>query len=390
MGYYGGILPGTHTSLLSKTMNILILNWRDPFHPLAGGAEISLLEHAKYWQKNGADITWFASSFQGARKEEKKDGITYIRRGSHFTVHLLFIVYYLLNKGKLKEFNVYIDCFHFLPFFSPLFIKKKKIVALINEVAGKVWFSNLPYPLAWIGYHLEPWFFKAYKNTPFITASDSAKADLLKVGVPEKNIEIIPHGVIVENVSNSVKREKNPTFIFVGRVSKDKGIQDVLEGFRIIKHKTLNNKQPSPELWIVGKEEKEGFLEALLNDEYKDLNSDITYYGFVSQEKKFELLKRSWLLLHASVKEGWGLTVIEAGSQGTPTIGYNVEGLRDSIRHGKTGLLVDPNPHSLAEGALKVISDKAAHNSMRENAKKWSENFDWEKSGQKSWEYIKK
>ncbi len=369
-------------------MNILILNWRDPHHPLAGGAELSLLEHAKYWQKKGADITWFASSFAGSKNEEIIDRITYIRRGSHFSVHVLFFFYWLSNRRKVKNFDIIIDSFHFLPFFTPLYIRNKKIVALINEVAGKVWFSNLPYILAWVGYHIEPLFFKLYKNTLFITASDSAKDDLIKVGISKKHIEIIPHGVTVVKVNKNVQKEKDPTLLFLGRVSKDKGIRDVLEAFEIIKHKTKNLEYKNAKLWIVGNEEKEGYLETLLNTDYRQLKSDITYHGFVSQEKKFELLKRSWLLLHASVKEGWGLTVIEAGSQHTPTIGYNVEGLRDSIQNGKTGLLVDPRPQVLADGVIQLLSDKTIYNSMSENAKKWSENFDWNKSGKKSWMLI--
>ena len=95
-------------------MNILILNWRDPKHPLAGGAEISLLEHAKYWKKKGATITWFASTFPGAKKKEQFDGISIVRKGSHYTVGFWAFYFYLTK--KIKGFDIVIDCFHFLPF----------------------------------------------------------------------------------------------------------------------------------------------------------------------------------------------------------------------------------------------------------------------------------
>jgi hypothetical protein len=60
-------------------MKILILNWRDPMHPLAGGAERSVLEHAKYWKNMGAEITWFASAFPGSKNRDIVSGIQIIR-----------------------------------------------------------------------------------------------------------------------------------------------------------------------------------------------------------------------------------------------------------------------------------------------------------------------
>ncbi len=152
-------------------MKILILNWRDPKHPFAGGAEKSVMEHAKRWKKEGADVSWFAASFDRARKEEVVDGIKIIRRGNHYTVHLYFVIYCL--SGKMEEFDFIVDCFHFVPFFSPIFMKKVKRIAIVQERAGKLWFKNLIFPLSLIGYLLEPFFFKLYKNTIFLTGSES-------------------------------------------------------------------------------------------------------------------------------------------------------------------------------------------------------------------------
>src|SRR5579872_1419409 len=138
-------------------MKILVFNWRDNKHPLAGGAEVALLEHAMYWQKKGASVTWFCSNYSGARREEMIKGITYIRKGSQYTVHLQAFLY-LIN-SKTNKFDIIIDNFHFIPFFTPLYCKQTKIIAFIHEVAGKVWYKNLPKIPATIGYYLEPWYF---------------------------------------------------------------------------------------------------------------------------------------------------------------------------------------------------------------------------------------
>ena len=105
-------------------MNILILNWRDIKNPLAGGAEISLFEHAKYWKSKGAEILWFTSSFKGAKEKEKIDGINIIRKGSYHTVHVHAFFRYI---ESAKNTDIIIDNFHFVPFFTPFYACKKNV-----------------------------------------------------------------------------------------------------------------------------------------------------------------------------------------------------------------------------------------------------------------------
>lgn len=364
-------------------MNILIFNWRDISHPLAGGAEQSLFEHAKYWRKKGAKITWFSSSFKKAKKREVIDGITVIRKGSHFTVHLWAFFYYLTN--KFEKCDLVIDSFHFLPFFTPLYIPSKKIVGLINEVAGTVWFENIIAPLAFLGYHLEPHFFKLYKKNFFITGSKSTKDELIKIGIPKDKITVVHHGIHLVRVDRRIVKEKNPTLLFLGRISKDKGIEDCIEAYIDIE-KTIKNVA----LWIIGSEEKKGTIKNLEKKyELHNYNGRIKYFGFVSEKEKFSLLKKSWILLHPSKKEGWGLNVIEAATQGTPTIGYDVSGLRDSVLNGKTGILVASNNTSLLASAIvSLINNRIRYTSFSKNALQWSKHFSWVKSTKESWDIL--
>jgi hypothetical protein len=91
-------------------MNILVLNWRDPKHPLAGGAEISLLHHVRYWQKKGHTITWFASGYPHAKNKEIFEGINIVRAGSHFTVSLHFFFYWM--RSNFRDSDIIIDCLY--------------------------------------------------------------------------------------------------------------------------------------------------------------------------------------------------------------------------------------------------------------------------------------
>ena len=362
-------------------MNILILNWRDLKHPLAGGAEISLNRHAQYWHSQGETVTWFSSSFKGARKEETLNGIRYIRRGSHYTVFIHFFLYYLKTRISI---DTVVDCFHFIPFFTPLFIRNKKIVALIHEVAGDVWFENIFFPLSLIGFLIEPFLIRLYENNLFITVSDSTKKDLEKIGIKKKNIRLVHNGVTPFSLHGKIVKEKLPTLVFLGRLSRDKGIEDALLMVELLKreHSAL-------QLWIIGKFENKKYEKRIkkLLDDFK-VKKNCTLYGYVNEDMKGKLLKKAWLLIHPSVREGWGLNVIEANSVGTPAIGYNVQGLRDSIKHGKTGLLVESDAISLANGVEELILDKKKLHQLSENSIEWSKNFSWDVAVRRSYKIV--
>lgn len=358
-------------------MKILILNWRDPKHPFAGGAEKSVLEHAKYWKKMGAEITWFAASFKGARNEEIIDGIKIIRRGNHYSVHFMFFVYCL--QRKLTSYDLVVDCFHFVPFFTPILMFKKKKIALIQETGGKLWFKNIFFPLSLIGFIIEPLFFLFYKKVEFITASESTKIDLIKFGIKNNRIHVIPHGA--DRMNSYVKKETKPTVLYLGLLNKDKGFEAACEAVSLVK-KEIKDLQ----CFVAGKESKKGDFNWYVGRARKFTK----YFGYVTEQEKFDLYKKAWILVHPSEKEGWGLTVIEAATQGTPTVGYDVPGLRDSIVNGKTGILVDKDPIELAREITLLIKRKEVLSRMSNGALTWSKSFDWGKSTRQSWEVISK
>ena len=119
-------------------------------------------------------------------------------------------------------------------------------------------------------------------------------------------------------------------------------------------------------------------LEMITDSPYKN---DIEYLGKVSIDQKIELMRKSHLISVTSVKEGWGLIVTEANSQGTPAVVYDVDGLRDSVRDQETGVVASENtPQGLAEGIIFLLSDSEKYAKIRHNAWQWSQEFDFEKS----------
>jgi glycosyltransferase involved in cell wall biosynthesis len=107
---------------------------------------------------------------------------------------------------------------------------------------------------------------------------------------------------------------------------------------------------------------------------------DITYLGKVSRDDKIKLMQRAHLILQTAVEEGWGLTITEAASQGTPAVAYNVAGLRDSIHDGSTGILTNEQPAALSNGIVTLLRDPVRYDRFREAAWQWSRRITFDQS----------
>ncbi|MBI3397449.1 glycosyltransferase family 4 protein [Candidatus Woesebacteria bacterium] len=368
-------------------MNILVFSWRDPKHPLAGGAEQVMHEHMKGWIAGGHAVTLFSSRFKNSSKEEYLNGVKIVRGGYQYLgVQFAGFVYYLKNK---TNFNLIVDQFHGIPFFTPLYVRKP-VLAVIQEPAREVWWTNpLRFPInkivGFIGYFGEPFLFLIfYRNTIFMTGSFSAKEELIKLGVKRNHINIIPHGVLVTNLKKKYVKEKKFTVTFLGMISKDKGADEAIKCFSILKTKGVFN------FWVIGRPETQDYYNKMLRlvDECS-LRKDIKFWGFVDQDKKFELLARSHVLINPSIREGWGLVNIEANSVGTPVVAYRSPGLVDSVKNDISGVITGTKtPESLANNIIKLLKDKERYEKLVVGSKRWSQNYSWNSSCKKSLKLI--
>jgi len=371
------------------SMRILIFNWRDIKNPSSGGAEILTHELAKYLIKKKNEVTLFTSKFEGSSGTEDIDGVTIIREGYSIARYFFNSVHYLAFKRYRKHFkgkiDLVIDEVHGFPFFTPWYVKEKKVV-LVCEVAGNLWIKMFGLFFGTIGRMIEIFYLRfTYSAIPFITISNSAEKDLVRNGVNRKNITVIPVGVSIPRILPKINREKNPTIIFLGRVSRSKGIEDVIPVMNKLSAKY------EIKMWVCGRQDP--FYKKELHELVRknDLDSKITFFDYITEEEKFNLLSRSWILFHPSKTEGWGINVIEANSMGVPAVGYNVPGLQDSIKNGKTGLLAKENAiDGLTEMIERLIVDTKLYKQLSKEAIEWSKNFTWEKTGEKTWKILKK
>lgn len=349
-----------------KKLGILIFNWRCWLNPESGGAEIFIRENTVRWAKAGHDITLFTSEFSGQRKnEEIFNGVRIVRTGGKYSVYSKAREYYK-DRFVNENYDIIIDAINTRPFLTPKFVNKGKVVAIIFQLAREYWFYETPFPVSYIGYYLlENRWLKNYVNIPTITISESSKRDLIDLGFT--NVFIVPVGVNFKPLNEIPEKEKYPVVAYVGRLKRAKRPDHAIRAFKIVKDKI-----PEAELWIIG----DGNYR---KDLVKIATNGVRFFGSLPNEERRKLLKKAWVLVNPSVREGFGLNVIEANALGTPCVAYDVAGLRDSVKDNETGMLAQEGSiEDLADKITKFFSDGNLAQRLSRNALINSRKFSWD------------
>jgi glycosyltransferase involved in cell wall biosynthesis len=342
-----------------------------------GGAEVFTREVAKRWVRAGHEVTLFASEFPNCEKEEVVDGVGIVRTGGKYLVYPMAKKFYRKSFSK-EGFDVIVDEINTRPFFAPKFVNNgEKVVALVHQLAREYWFYEAPFPISYVGYHyLEDRWLKGYVDVPTVTVSESTRRDLSSLGF--KRVFVVSEGLNFTPLDRVPEKEGFPVVVFVGRLKRAKRPDYAVKAFRIVREKFS-----SAELWIVGDGYFRRGLERLAGD-------GVRFFGGLSDVERRGLVGRAWVLVNPSVREGWGLNVVEANALGVPCVGYDVAGLRDSIRDGMTGLLVGSGDVvDLGDALVTVLRDEGFRMRLSENALKFARGFNWDKTAEEFMKVIR-
>jgi glycosyltransferase involved in cell wall biosynthesis len=266
-----------------------------------------------------------------------------------------------------------VDEVNAIPFFTPLWAKKVPVVIFIHQLIREIWWYEARFPLSVIGFLTEPLYLRCYRNVPVLTGSESTREDLRRLGF-RGSITMIPYGR--ESITDLlVTKPEEPHFLYVGRLVPSKRVEDVINAFAIF----CESGEPA-ELCLLGSgavpyvEELRNLVDRL------GLAKLVRFVGHVSIETKHQEMAAAHMLLMTSAREGWGLVVTEANAFGTPAVAYDVPGLRDSIHHHETGLLVPPSPRLLAEAMSRLWQDRALYKQLSDGAVAWSDAFSFDQT----------
>lgn len=357
----------------TDTLNLLVINWQDIENPQAGGAEIHLHEIFGRLVKRGHDVTLLCSGWRDGAARDEIDGIKIHRVGGRHSFTLLAARYYrryLQDEG----FDLIVEDINKIPLYSPLWARAP-VVALVPHLFGATAFQEASVPFAtavWLAERPVPYL---YEGVPFQAISESTADDLAARGLPRDDVRVIYPGIdhTIFHVDPAVQPFETPTFAYVGRLKRYKGLETVVDALARLVGDGIDAR-----LLIAGK----GDQEAALRD-YADARvpGKVEFLGFVSEDEKVDLLRRAWATVYPSPKEGWGIANIEAAASGTPALASDSPGLRESVAREESGLLIRHGDVDAWTSAMRRITlDRDLRERLRAGATRFAGAFSWDRT----------
>ncbi|MDH6519284.1 glycosyltransferase involved in cell wall biosynthesis [Streptomyces sp. SAI-208] len=310
-----------HTSALPPPpRRIVFLAHRDLDNPAAGGSELLVDRLADGLTRLGHQVTLLCGGPASYRDYRV------VSAGGEFGHYLRARTAFARQVG---ETDLLVEVCNGMPYLAPLW-HRGPTLCLVNHVHTDLWkmrFGGPLAPAARIGRRLEHWALAgaaARHRSLLVAVSPSTAQALRAIGVERDRIRVVHNGV--EEPEPLVRRSPEPLFVAVGRLVEYKRIDLLLRLWERVRPVTGGR------LVIVGDGPERARLEQLAGP-------GVEFTGHVSEAEKHRLLCEAWLLLHPSAVEGWGLVVTEAATRQTPTVAFDVPGLRDSVVDGETGVL---------------------------------------------------
>jgi glycosyltransferase involved in cell wall biosynthesis len=349
---------------------ILVLNERDPRNPLMGGAETHVFEIFSRLVRDGHEVTLLAAGFPGSSSDEVVDGVRVRRFANRYFYY--FLVPWIARREAARGCDVVVDVLNKLPFLSPWFVPRP-CMAIVHHLFGTTAFRQVPAPVALVTWLMEKLIPFAYARIPILAISPSTRDDLVARGLDGRHIHVVPPGVDKAThraLDDGLHRE--PLVVWIGRLEPYKRADVAIDAMRNVMAAI-----PDARLVVVGAGSARASLEAHARS--RGLEGHIRFTGFVSEEEKIRWIQDAAVVVQTSEKEGWGMTMIEASICNTVPIASAVEGLRDSVRDGETGLLVPyGDPDALAAAIVRVLTEPELRARLVAGGRVWSERFGWD------------
>lgn len=355
---------------------ILFLNWRDLSNPAAGGAEAYTEKVAHRFARAGALVTLFTSAYPDAAPYDWTNEYLIIREGNPFGVYMA-AARHLRKHGR--RYDAVVDFQNGIPFFAPFWAPAgMPVVCVVHHVHQKQFDLHFRWPMNLIGRALESRATRrVYRDSVFVAVSPSTRAEMRhRLGL-RRPIHIVPNGVDKLPVSRAV-RSASPSIAVVTRIVPHKRLHLLVDAVP-----DLRRRWPNLRVDIAGTGPGYGDLAAHVRN--LGLEGIVALRGRVPEQEKSDLLTRAWLTVCPSLAEGWGLTALEANTVGTPTVAYDVPGLRDSVRDGTTGWLVPPGRDLAAviAEAFDELSTPARRQVVAVECQRWAAEFTWDDTAQR-------
>jgi len=359
---------------MSRPARILLLNERDPLHPKAGGAEVHVAEIGRRLVGRGHAITQLAVSFPGAPASEQVAGMA-VRRLGGMLRYYATIAPTVARETRRGRFDVVVEHLNKVPFCAAAYAAVP-VIAVNHHLFGRSAFLQVSWPIALGVVAIEQLVPHVYRRARLLAVSPSSRDDLVRRGLRDQEIGLVYNGITPPTLPPTPMAHRPLRVAYLGRLEPYKRVDQLLRAVSSLVHRFAHL-----ELLVVGRGSEQPRLAALAHE--LGIGARCHFAGFVPDTERDRLLASARVCVCPSVKEGWGITVVEANALGVPVVATDAPGLRDAVRHGETGLLVpDAEPRNFARGLAGAIETLLSNDELAarlaEQARAWSRSFTWD------------
>jgi len=348
-----------------------------------GGVDSVILNKIKYWPKNDKFIIFYNEEYREINKilkPELKDKVKFIKLNIYtiesichrfklnnikifirllgvVAKYFFFIINFLnaikiLNKNKIESLFIhnggYPGGLSTIPFALAFYLKKKK--------KSKYVIHSLPLKISYLNFFYEYLSDKLLSNfTQLIFVSKFSSALMFKRRYLNCNPKIIFNGSRIPDFKIKIKKNSITTFIYVGRINREKGILFILKNFEEL----LKNKINKFNIILCGKISNEVRIQMKYFLKNSLLKNKIKYYGFI--KNKFVQKKISnadYLILPSLQIENLSMSVIESFSVGVPVIASNVGAIKEICGKNNANILFNPeSSNDFRKKIIKIINE---------------------------------
>jgi glycosyltransferase involved in cell wall biosynthesis len=216
---------------------------------------------------------------------------------------------------------------------------------------------------------------RVYRNVRVVTISDSTRDEMLRLGMTKQDVPVIHSGV--DALCAPGEKSAHPTVAYVGRVEPYKRLPLLLDAFRLVLADV-----PGARLVIAGAGTDLDHLKGIGADLIDGGSLQIT--GYVTDEEKRAILRSAWCFVSPSSMEGWGIAAIEANACGTPSVAFDIPGLREAVSNGVSGILVpDGDTVAMALAIRRVLLSSEDREALSVGALAHASKFSWRSTSER-------
>ena len=359
-------------------MRVLFLASRDWYHPATTGGDMTLWENARYLASAGHDVTFVATGYSGAARQETVDGITVVRLGRLHLLWLRTFLYYLLHRRE--GFDVVVaEGFggSRIPRLAPLYVREPLITEW-HQVHRDLFEAQYPKVLRGPLNLLERLTVWINRDTVVRAGTEEWRDAFVGIGFKPEKVFVLPVSIRDDWSSQSTPASvSEPNILWLGKIRRYKRPEHAIEAMPAILERVSRAR-----LKIAGRHDDRNYerqlqsrVDALGLKEHVEFRFDLT------ETEKRDLIARSRVMVVPSAVEGFGIVVLEANASGVPVVASSrvPEG---AVRDGLNGLRYPYGDiPALAASVSRVLEDETLYRRLSDNGRAFARDFAWSRIG---------